>query len=437
MTAVGPGGIGKTRLAISVAADVARERGDGAWFVDLVPVTDPAAVAAAVAEAVGAVEQLAAAPPAALVSSLTKRDGVLLLDNCEHVADGVRECIDLVVTNCPKITVLATSRARLMLPYEQVYAVPGLSVTEEGGGDAVALFAARAVEATGGTSPPAGERVASLCRALDGMALAIELAASRYATLGLDGLEAGLHERLRFLAVGGRGADRHHSLRDTIGWSYDLLDPEDQALLRALAVFASWFDVDAVHSVVSPDTDRAAVADALSRLADHSLLIVDRGDTTRYRALETIRQYGEERLDASGERAAVRARHDAWCRGMLTELAAVPPDDTWCTRFDRVVDDARAALRRGAAEPNRAAQASELAAQLAGQLWLRGRLSEAQRRYEQAAELSVSPVDGVECLRMAAGAADSRYAGVDVLRLLRSAADLALSLGDRSGAAYD
>jgi len=437
VTAVGPGGIGKTRLAISVAADVARERGDGAWFVDLVPVTDPAAVAAAVAEAVGAVEQLAAAPPAALVSSLTKRDGVLLLDNCEHVADGVRECIDLVVTNCPKITVLATSRARLMLPYEQVYAVPGLSVTEEGGGDAVALFAARAVEATGGTSPPAGERVASLCRALDGMALAIELAASRYATLGLDGLEAGLHERLRFLAVGGRGADRHHSLRDTIGWSYDLLDPEDQALLRALAVFASWFDVDAVHSVVSPNTDRAAVADALSRLADHSLLIVDRGDTTRYRALETIRQYGEERLDASGERAAVRARHDAWCRGMLTELAAVPPDDTWCTRFDRVVDDARAALRRGAAEPNRAAQASELAAQLAGQLWLRGRLSEAQRRYEQAAELSVSPVDGVECLRMAAGAADSRYAGVDVLRLLRSAADLALSLGDRSGAAYD
>jgi predicted ATPase/DNA-binding CsgD family transcriptional regulator len=437
VTAVGPGGIGKTRLAISVAAEIAEERRDGAWFVDLVPVTDPGAVAAAVAEAVGVVEQLAAAPQAALVSSLASRDGVLLLDNCEHLVDGVRECIDQIVAGCPNVTVLATSRTRLMVPYEKVYSVPGLSVTDDGGGDAVALFAARAGEATGETSPPAGERVASLCRALDGMALAIELAASRYATLGLDGLEAGLQEQLRFLAVGGRGDDRHQSLRDTIGWSYDLLDPADQALLRGIAVFASWFDVDAAHSVVTPNPDRAVVADGLSRLADHSLLIVDRGEATRYRALETIRQYGEEQLDASGERTAVQARHDAWCREVLTELEALPPDDTWCTRFDRVVDDARAALLRGAADPDRAAQSAELAARLAGQLWLRGRLSEAQRRYEQAAELSVSQADAVAQLRMAAGAAHSRYAGVEVLRLLRSAADLALSLGDRGGAAYD
>ena len=197
VTAVGPGGVGKTRLAISVAAELAEGRRDGVWFVDLVRVTDPAAVVAAVAEAVGVPERLVASREAALVASLARRDGLLLLDNCEHLLDGVRRCVDLVVAGCPAVTVLATSRTRLMLPYERVYPVPALSVTGDDGGDAVALFAARAVEATGRAIPPDRRRAAALCRGLDGMALAIELAAARYPTLGLDGLEAGLHERLR------------------------------------------------------------------------------------------------------------------------------------------------------------------------------------------------------------------------------------------------
>jgi DNA-binding CsgD family transcriptional regulator len=225
VTAVGPGGVGKTRLAISVAADLAEERRDGTWFVDLVRVADPAVVVAAVAEAVGVPERLVASPEAALVASLARRDGLLVLDNCEHLLDGVRACVELVVSGCPGVTVLATSRARLMLAYERVYPVPGLSVTDDDGGDAVALFAARAVEATGEATPLDRRRAAALCRGLDGMALAIELAASRYPTLGLDGLEAGLHDRLRLLRVGGHADDRHRSLRDTIGWSYDLLTP--------------------------------------------------------------------------------------------------------------------------------------------------------------------------------------------------------------------
>jgi hypothetical protein len=225
------------------------------------------------------------------------------------------------------------------------------------------------------------------------MALAIELAASRYPTLGLDGLEAGLHERLRLLTIGGHADDRHRSLRDTIGWSYHLLTPADQALLRGVAVFASWCEVAAARAVAAPARNHAEVADGLSRLADHSLLIVDRGEPTSYRVLETIRQYAEERLDASGELAAVQGRHDAWCRAVLTDLAAAPPDEAWCARFDRVVDDARAALLRCAADPDRRGQAAELAAQLAGQLWLRGRLIEAKYRYEQAATLSPSPAD--------------------------------------------
>ncbi|HEU5267526.1 MAG TPA: LuxR C-terminal-related transcriptional regulator, partial [Jatrophihabitans sp.] len=436
VTAVGAGGIGKTRLAISVAGDVAGQRRDGAWFVDLVRVTDPAAVAATVAEVVRAPEQLSLSPVAALVASLARRDGLLVLDNCEHLLDGVRECVDLIVNGCPGVTVLATSRTRLMLAYERVYVVPGLSVTDTGG-DAVALFAARVAAATGESAPPDPARAAALCRALDGMALAIELAASRYATLGLDGLEAGLHDRLRFFSVSSSTAARHRSLRETIDWSYGLLTSVDRALLAGVSVFASWFDVAAAHAVAAADTDRAAVADGLARLADHSLLVVDRGAPTRYRALETIRQYAEQHLAAAGDLATVQARLDQWCRSQLSELAAAAPDDAWCSRLDRVVDDARAVLRRCAADPDRRARAGELAAQLAGQLWLRGRLMEAQRRYEQAAELSPSPTERVQHLRMAAGAAGTVYFGTELLRLFRESADVARSLGELGDAAVD
>ncbi|HEY7103827.1 MAG TPA: LuxR C-terminal-related transcriptional regulator [Mycobacteriales bacterium] len=437
VTAVGPGGVGKTRLAISVAADLAEQRPDGAWFVDLVRLTDPAAVIAAVAEAVGAPERLVASPEAALVASLARRDGVLVLDNCEHLFDAVRECVDLVVSGCPRVTVLATSRTRLMLPYERVYAVPGLSVTEDGG-DAVALFMARAGEAAGGATAPDKRRAAALCRELDGMALAIELAASRYPTLGLDGLEAGMRERLRFLTVGGgNAADRHRALRDTIGWSHDLLTPANQALLRGVAVFASWFDVAAVHAVATPARSQADVADGLSRLADNSLLIVDCGDPTRYRLLETIRQYAAERLEANGEQEAVRDRHEQWCRAEMVALGAARPGPGWCARFDRVADDVRAALLWSAADDRLHSRAAALASDFADVLFLRGRPTEAQLRYEQAAALAPSSVDRIRFLRLAGGAAASRYAGNDTLRLLRAAADAALEIGDRAGATGD
>ncbi|MET0712436.1 MAG: ATPase, partial [Jiangellaceae bacterium] len=276
-----------------------------------------------------------------------------------------------------------------------------------------------------------------LCQALDGMALAIELAASRYPALGLDGLEAGLHERLRFFTVGSHMAGRHHSLRDTIRWSYDLLDPADRALLRGVAVFASWFDVDGAVAVVAPESSRATVADGLARLVDNSLLVVDRSTPTRYRALETIRQYGQEQLETTTELAEVERRHESWCRAMLAEMAAAEPDDAWCERFDRVVDDARAALVRCAAFHDHRADAAALAEQLAGQLWLRGRLTEARRWFEQAADLEPAPAKRVELLRDAAGAAGTGFAGDDRMRLLRRSADLALSLGDARGASRD
>ena len=189
-----------------------------------------------------------------------------------------------------------------------------MSVTEDGG-DAVDLFVARVADATGERTEPDRRRVAALCRALDGSALAIELAAARYSTLGLDGLEDALDDRLRFL-TGGHANCRPASLvarRDRL----ELRPPAagGRALLRDVAVLASWFDVDAARAVTGSSAERAAVADGLARLAGDSLLVVQRGEPTRYRALETIRQYGVERLDAAGELDAVRARHEQWCRG--------------------------------------------------------------------------------------------------------------------------
>ena len=186
-----------------------------------------------------------------------------------------------------------------------------------------------------------------------------------------------------------------------------------------------------------PGAAVATVADGLARLVDHSLLVVDRSTPTRYRALETIRQYGQEQLETTNELAEVEHRHEAWCCAVLAEIAAAEPDDAWCARFDRVVDDARAALVRCAAFHDHRADAAALAARLAGQLWLRGRLTEARRWFEQAADLEPAPAKRVELLRDAAGAAGTGFAGNDLLRLLRRSADLALSLGDARGAAHD
>jgi predicted ATPase/DNA-binding CsgD family transcriptional regulator len=436
VTATGPGGVGKTRLALSVAAELAPARREGVWFVDLVHVADPAMVAAAVAETVGVTEQRTTSVDRALVASLATSDALLVIDNCEHVLDGVRSCIDEIMVGAPGITVLATSRTRLLLPYERVYVVPGLSVDDDGG-DAVALFTARVAAATGEAAPPDTGRLAALCRALDGIALAIELAAARFATLGLDGLESGLDQRLRFLTAGAGAADRHSSLREAVGWSYDLLSPDDRALLRGIAVFASWFDIDAARAVAGAGRERTEIADGLARLAEHSLLVVERGEPTRYRALETIRQYGTERLAEAGELNQIRAAHERWCRQALAALrrsGAPEIDEAWCGRFDRVADDTGAALAWSAGDETRRAQAAELAAEFAALLFARGRPAQAQRRYEQAAALAPSPADRIRHLRLAGGAAASRYAGNDTLRLLRAAADAAREIDDRATA---
>lgn len=458
VTAVGPGGVGKTRLALAVAGDVAGEFPDGVWFADLVPVTDPARVGAAVAAAVGAGEQPGREVDDAVPAALADHDALLVLDNCEHVRDGVAPFLERLLAACPRLRVIATSRARLMVPFERAFPVPPLSRDGGDESDAVALFMDRAAAVGFPPGPGASAGVVAVCERLDGMALAIELAAARWSTLGLDGLVAGLGDQLQILSGGARADDRHRSVRAVLDWSHDLLQPWDQALLRRVSVFVAPFTAAAAAEVAGFAPGDTAVADGLGRLAEQSLLAVTPAATgTRYQALETIRQYGAERLAAAGELTAVRARHLGWCTAAGTELAGAGGPD-WRARFDDLAEDMRVALGWAAEQPERRADAHRLALSLAGLALTRNLLGEAQQRYEQAAALA-EDADGTEAaalaadtaaatesataataagaLRHAAAVAGLRRLGDDMYRLHRAAAGAAHRAGDTAGAGRD
>ena len=327
----------------------------------------------------------------------------------------------------------------------------------------MSLFLERAGQA-GGPAVPASDRarIGEICRRLDGSALAIELAAARLPSLGLDGIERGLGQRFDLLSGGSRIDERHRSLRSTIDWSYGLLDPDDQALLRRVSIFAAPFTADAAATVAdaaSPGRSgdrRAAVATGLARLAEHSLLVTAPGERTRHRVLDSIRQYGLARMaeapapdgsDGPDELSVVRRRHHAWATAVVEALdrrADVPLGEAlarasefaaWRDDFDRVADDARAALV-WAHHADLRLETFTLAEVLASACFTRGLLGESQRRYEQAVEHAPSPVVAAEVEMEAAGAASSRHVGNDALRLWRAAAATARDAGEEGTAAY-
>jgi predicted ATPase/DNA-binding CsgD family transcriptional regulator len=440
VTAIGPGGVGKTRLALSVAADVADRFVDGVWFVDLVPVTDHSMIASAIADAIGIGEHQGRSAEDTLGRWLATRSTLLVLDNCEHLLDGVVVLLERLLAGSPGLTVLATSRSRLLVPFEWVFPVPGLSVDNDDTGDAVELFLGRA--AAGGTplTPGDRKRVAAVCRGLDGMALAIELAAARFPSLGLDGLEAGLADRLQLLTGGQRIDDRHRSLRSTLDWSYALLDVPDQAVLRRVSAFAAPFTASAASALLAdwPPVAVGAVPSILAGLADQSLLVpIADPSGTRYRALETIRQYGVDRLAESGESVEALSRHLTWCLDAATALQ--PGDDisAWRSAFDQTADERRSALTWAAGNVQYRPEAHRLAIMVADLSFARGLLGESQRRYEQAAELAPDDSAAAAALRDAAGAAETRHFGNHAMQLHRAAANAATRAGDHAAAASD
>ena len=321
--------------------------------------------------------------------------------------------------------------------------MPGLCIAagDGGPGDAVELFLTRAAAAGSALTEADAARVAAICRGLDGVALAIELTAARVPSLGLDGIEAGLADRMNLLAGGPRADDRHRSLRSALDWSYALLDEADRAVLRRISVFAAPFTATAAQAMLAgwPPAADGAIGAALARLADQSLLVaVADAAGTRYRALETVRQYGAAQLDRAGEADQASARHLGWCLEAATALGT--PDGAghaWRSAFDQLADELRAALRWAAARAGRRPEAYRLAMALAELTFARGLPGESQRRYEQAADLAADDALAAAALRCAAGAARSRHVGDDAFRLQLAAADAAVRAGDPAGAAMD
>jgi predicted ATPase/DNA-binding CsgD family transcriptional regulator len=315
VTLLGPGGVGKTRLAAVIADAAAPSFPAGGAFVDLVPVRD-GFVAQAVAAALGVVEAPQQPLEEAIAARLGRGRSLLVLDNCEQLIDAAAGFAERLLSACPGTRILVTSRERLGVPGERVVPIAPLPIAIE----AVALFADRVTAVDPEfTADPAV--VGELCARLDGMPLAIELAAARGASLGMSGLMAALDDVMRLVA-GRRCTDgRHRSLRTVIGWSYQLLDEEERRLFRRLAVFSGSFDLAAATAVTRVG-DQSAVADVLGRLVDKSLLVHRRGPTSRWRLLETIRAFAAEQLLASGEHAELAKQHLQWAAATAVDLVA-------------------------------------------------------------------------------------------------------------------
>jgi predicted ATPase len=357
VTLTGVGGVGKTRLAIRVASELGDSFRDGARFVDLGGVVSSDAVADAVATSVGFSAGTGAA--GGLVDFLRRKELLLLVDNCEHLLGPVADLVEDVLHAAPGVHVLATSREGLGVAGEHVRVVPSLSLpaadnqpSSIAAADACALFMERAKEASSsfGHSDGDAATIAELCRRLDGIPLAIELAAARVGSMTPTEIAAHLDKRFKLLTGGRRAAiTRQRTLHNAIEWSYQLLEPDEQAVFDGLAVFAGGFDVSAAQAVVADGSvDEVDVLDLLARLVAKSLVLAERRDTTtRYRMLETVREFAWERLDAAGATDAVGRRHAEHFARFAKEAGAglrSPDEARWRGRIRWEQDNLRAAL---------------------------------------------------------------------------------------------
>src|SRR4051794_14479092 len=452
VTLTGPGGIGKTTVALAVAREVAASYPDGVAFVDLAPVGDPRLVPGAIAAALG----LAAGsddPTAAVVAFFRGKRLLLLLDNCEHLVEAVAPAAEDVVRGAPDVHVLATSREPLraagervhrLAPLEAPSASAGLTAAEALTFPGVQLFVERAAESVDGFGLGDADAplVADICRRLDGVPLAIELAAGRVDAFGVRGLAAHLDDRFRLLTTGRRTAlPRHQTLAATLDWSHDLLPGAERALLRRLAVFAGDFSLEAAIAL-APDQPPSEVVAHVADLVAKSLVVADhRGEAVRYRLLDTTRLYGLERLRESGELGATRRRHAEHFRDFFAPAEDECETRTkaeWLAAYGRHIDNVRAALDwafSGAGDPAVGVALTAAAVPLWVQLSLMG---ECRARVERALASIVGDTDEAARARMRLSAALGWALTFAVGRAREAgeawAAALALAerLGDRS-----
>jgi predicted ATPase/DNA-binding CsgD family transcriptional regulator len=432
VTLTGPGGCGKTRLALRAAALAAGSFGDGARLVELASLTDPALVPASVAEALGVPEREATDPIAGLAQALADRELLIVLDNCEHVLGSAARVAVMLASQCPRVRIMNTSRERLDVPGEFVFPVPPLELPEEGSASSVAaseagsLFVDRARAADPAFTLTEGNSaaIAELCSRLDGMPLAIELAAARCPTLGPAQIAARLESHPGMLSGGAARPGRHRSLEALVSWSYELLSDTQQRLLARLSVLRGAFDLELAEQVAGgePLTPQA-VAGLLASLADKSLVQIQAGSVIRYSLLQTIRQFAAGQLAASGEETVTHARLLDWALETARSADAALPGAGragWSGRLSVDQASIRAALSwaLGGQEPD---AGRELAARLARWWIATSRYSEAGQFLARAAGIpSADP--GIQA-RVLLGAAWSAYHLGDNPRAAPLAAD--------------
>ena len=369
LTLTGAGGTGKTRLAQEVAKDLVGAYPDGVWLVQLAGLSEPELVAQEVATTLGVRERPPRPLGATLAEDLQAKNVLLILDNCEHLIEAVAGLTDELMGACPKLRILATSREPLHVPGEVVRVVPSLPVPEPTdpallSKEGLARFAVtrlfldrahRREEdpafSEGSVSAGSVQAVTRVCRRLEGIPLAIELAAARTATLSVEQIEERLEDSLKLLTTGFRSADpRHRTLRATLDWSYVLLSEAEQVLFRRLSVFAGGWRLEAAEAVGSGGgVGEGDVLDPLSRLVDKSLVGVEEGEhgAVRYTMLEPVRQYAREKLRESGEEGAVQGRHAGFFLALAEEAEselAGTQQEVWLRRLEREHANVRAAL---------------------------------------------------------------------------------------------
>ncbi len=451
LTLVGSGGVGKTRLAIQAGAELLDRYPDGVWFVDFAPISDPQLVASVVAQALGMSQQQGRRVDESIPAWLRRKKLLLIFDNCEHVVEPAATLADAILAAAQDVRILATSRQGLDISGEAVHRLPSLPIPAEAAAlkadeavryGAIALFVDRAKSAdtrftlTDDNAPI----VAEICRRLDGIPLAIELAAARVKVLSIPHLAQRLNERFKILNKGNRSAlPRQKTLTATIDWSYDLLTPQEQLLFTRLGIFAGGFGLDAATAVCGDNgLNEADLFDLLTSLTDKSLVVVDTsGEQERYRLLESTAAHALEKLSASGDRERFARRHAEYFHE-LVEAARNGVDKgaifAWTAGAGADLDNYRAALEWALTQGNDNALGGAIAGALSP-LWFNCGLS-AEGRYWT--ELALRSVNEAEQPRIAArlhGAFHWLLSGKCSYEAAERALQLYESVGDLRGAA--
>jgi predicted ATPase/DNA-binding SARP family transcriptional activator/DNA-binding CsgD family transcriptional regulator len=462
LTLTGAGGSGKTRLALAVVAELAGAYPDGVWLVELAPLSEGTLVPKAVAEVLRVSEQAERPVTETLVDAMRNKEALILLDNCEHVVDACASLVETLLDSCPRLRILATSREPLSIGGEANRLVPSLSlpdpersptVEDLAGYESARLFVERAVYKSSDfvLTPENAGAVAGICRQLDGIPLAIELAAARVGSLSVEQISERLKNSLKLLTGGSRTATpRQRTLRGALDWGYELLEEPEKRLFRRVSVFAGGWTLEAAEAVGAGEgIEEDDILDLISRLVEKSLVVAGAtpGGDLRYRMLEPVRQYGRERLEAAAETAAgpdqmeaARRRHAAWYLALAEEAEPklVGAEQAgWLDRLETEHDNLRAALEWFlATDPGEVEKGLRLAGAL-GEFWrVRGHLSEGLRWLETAlVNGEEAPHARVKALVHAGWIAWVRADFGRSTAFSEEALALSRKLGDRAGAA--